>query len=44
MIKRERTFEIFKNCLEATQVDSKINYFEKNEINIDSFLLLQKKA
>ena len=25
-----------KNCLEATQLDNKINYLEKNEINLDS--------
>ena len=25
-----------KNCLEATQLDNKINYLEKNEINLGS--------
>ena len=25
-----------KNCLEANQLDNKINYLEKNEINLDS--------
>ena len=29
VIKRKRKFEKFENCLEATQVDNKINYLEK---------------
>ena len=28
--------ESFKNCLEATQLDNKISYLQKNEINVDS--------
>ena len=36
VIKRRLKFEISKNCLEATQLDNKINYLEKNEINVDS--------
>ena len=35
-IKRKLKFENYKNCLEATQLENKINYLEKNEINIDS--------
>ena len=27
-------FESYKNCLEATQLDNRINYLEKNKINI----------
>ena len=27
----------YKNCLEATQLDNKIKYIEKNKISIDSF-------
>ena len=26
----------YKNCLEATQIDNKIKYLEKNKTNIDS--------
>ena len=35
VIKRKRKFESYKNCLEATQLDDKINYIEKNKIDID---------
>ena len=34
VIKRKLKFENYKNCLEATQPDNKINYLEKNEINV----------
>ena len=36
VIKGKLKFENYKNCLEATQLDNKINYLEKNEISIDS--------
>ena len=36
VIKRKRKFEDYKNGLEVTQLDSKINYLEKNKINKDS--------
>ena len=36
VIKRRLKFEISKNWLEATQLDNRINYLEKNEINVDS--------
>ena len=29
-------FKNYKNCLEATQVENKINHLEKNEIDMDS--------
>ena len=32
VIKRKLKFENYKNCLEATQLESKINYLEKNKI------------
>ena len=32
----KKFFESFKNCLKATQLDNKINYLEKNKIDIDS--------
>ena len=34
-IKRKLKFENCKNCLEATQLENKISYIEKNKINID---------
>ena len=37
VIKRKVKFENYKNCLEATQLDNKIKYLEKNDVNIDSF-------
>ena len=36
VIKRKLKFENYKNCLEATQLDNKTNYPEKNEINLES--------
>ena len=30
VIKRKLKFENYKNCLEATQLDNKINYLDKN--------------
>ena len=36
VIKRKLRFENYKNCLEVTQLDNKINYLEKNEISADS--------
>ena len=34
--KREIKFHYCKNCLEATQLENKINHIEKNEINANS--------
>ena len=36
VIKRKIKFEISKNLLEATQLDNKIKYLQKNKIDIDS--------
>ena len=36
VIKRKRKFENYKNFLKATQLENKINYLEKNKININS--------
>ena len=36
VIKRKLKFENYKNCLEATQLENKINHLEKNKINRDS--------
>ena len=34
--KRKLKFENYKDCLEATQLENKISFLEKNEINIES--------
>ena len=36
VIKRKIKFENYTNCLEASQLENKINYLEKNEISIYS--------
>ena len=36
IIKRKLKVENYKNCLEATQFENKINYPGKNKINIGS--------
>ena len=36
VIKRKLQFENYKNCLEATHLENKINYLEKNKVNIAS--------
>ena len=43
VIKRRLKFENYKNCLEATQLENKINHVEKNKINIDSFFCYKRK-
>ena len=35
VIKRKLKFENYKNCLEATQLENKVNHIEKNKIYID---------
>ena len=30
-------FKDYKNCLEATKLENKINHIEKNKIKVDSF-------
>ena len=35
-MKKNLKFENYKNCLEAAQLENKINYIEKNKTNIDS--------
>ena len=41
--KRKIKFQNYKNCLEATQLENKINYPEKNKIEIDSFFRYKRK-
>ena len=36
VIKRRLKFENYKSCLEATQIENKINYLEKDKIDADS--------
>ena len=36
VIKRRFKCENYKNCLEATQLENKLNHLEKNKIDIDS--------
>ena len=41
--KRKIKFQNYKNCLEAIQLENKINYPEKNKIEIDSFFRYKRK-
>ena len=43
VIKRKLKFENYKNCLEVTQIDYKINHLEKNKIDIDNFFHYKRK-
>ena len=36
VIKRKLKLKDYKNCLEGTQVENKLNHIEKNEIQVDS--------
>ena len=36
VIKRKLKFKDYKNCLEASQIENKINQLEKNKIDVDS--------
>ena len=36
VIKRKLKFEDYRNCLEAAQIENKINNLEKNKIDVDS--------
>ena len=41
---KKSKFRNFKNCLEATQLDNKMNYLEKIKININSFKKIMKNT
>ena len=43
VIKRKLKSENYENCLEATQLENKINYLEKNKIDIDKLKKIIKK-
>ena len=36
VIKRKLKFENYKNCLEATEIENKINYLAKTKVNMHS--------
>ena len=38
IIKRELKFKNYKNCLEATQLENKINHLKKNKTDTDSIV------
>ena len=40
---RNLKLENYKNCLEANELENKINYLEKNEINVDGFFCYKIK-
>ena len=44
VIKRKLKFENYKSCLEATQLNNKIKYIEKNKIIIDSLKKIIKNS
>ena len=43
VIKRKLKFQDYKNCLEAAQLERKINYLIKKDIDIDSLKEDQKE-
>ena len=43
VIKRKIRFENYKSSLEATRLDNKIIYLEKDKIDIDSSFCYEKK-
>ena len=43
-IKQKIKFEDYKNCLEATQLENKINHPDKNEIDVDSLTNIIKNS
>ena len=38
VIKRKLKFKDYKNCLEASQTERKINYLRKKKIDVDSLI------
>ena len=43
VIKIKPEFEDYKSCFEAAQIENKINYLQKNKINIDSLKRIHEK-
>ena len=44
VIKRKLKFQNYRNCLEATQFENKINHLEKNQTDIDSIKKIIKNS
>ena len=44
VIEKKLKFKNYENCLEATEVQNKINYLEKNKIDIDSLEKILKNT
>ena len=36
VVKRKLKFEDYKHCLQATELENKINHVEKNNLNVDN--------
>ena len=36
VVKRKNKFQDYENCLEAAQIENRINHLEKNKIDVDS--------
>ena len=43
VIKRKIKFEDYKNCLEATRLESEINYLEKSKLDVDNLIKNHKE-
>ena len=43
VVKRKLKFEYYKHCLEATQLENKINYLEKKNLNVDNLQKCHKE-
>ena len=43
VIKRKIKFQDYKNCLEAAQIENKINHLEKTKFDVDSLIENKKR-
>ena len=44
VIKRKIKFEIYENCLGATQLENETNHLEKKKINVDNLKQILKNS
>ena len=44
VIKRNLKFKVFKNCLKASQIIKKVNYFENRGFNVDTLTENHRKC
>ena len=44
VIKRKLKFQNYKNCLEATHLENKINHIEKNITDVDNIKKIMKNS